>query len=244
MKYKLLFLASLFYSIILFSQTNNGIVKYECSLITNELEAFLSKHDSIQKKYIFTQKIIDETDPISFTLKFNKNESIFSIDEELEPDNKLNINRIFFKDHVYYNNQKDSTSLKKIDAYGDQFLIENNNTKFKWELKNKSKKIGKYVCYKATLKINGNESMFIEAWYTPKLNKLITPLGYSGLPGAILELTRKAGKEGRYISKFQVRDISYKKKPLKIKKPTKGKKITQEEFEKIGREAMDGLKNR
>ena len=239
MKNKLLFLASLFYSILLFSQTNNGVVKYECSLITNELEAFLKKNDSIKEKYVYIQKFVDETDPILFTLKFNENESIFSIDEELEADNKLNISRIIFKNSVYYINKKEALSLRKVSTYGDDFLVD--NSKRNWELSNTSKKIGKYLCYKATIKNHEEKNGYIEAWYAPKLNNSITPLGFNGLPGGIIELTKKSGN---FIYKFKVTDISYKKKSLKIKKPTKGKKVTQEEFDKIGKEAMDGLKNR
>ena len=62
------------------------------------------------------------------------------------------------------------------------------------------------------------------------------PIGYAGLPGVILELEARNYKY--YATKINLNP----KKEIKITKPTKGKKVTQEEFYDIAIGTMKDLR--
>jgi GLPGLI family protein len=64
------------------------------------------------------------------------------------------------------------------------------------------------------------------AWYCPSIPLNFGPKGYSGLPGLILELQERN-------TLFGVQNINIAEKNVIIKKPSDGKIVTQEEFDKI-----------
>lgn len=66
----------------------------------------------------------------------------------------------------------------------------------------------------------------LTAWFAPKINKPFGPGEYGNLPGLILEFYR-AGKI------YRVQSIE--KTKIKVKQPTKEKKITEAEFVEIGK---------
>jgi len=197
---------------------------------------FLSKVSLIDKNV----KLILED--LRFKLTFNKHESIFKADEYLE----LEKNKFYGfatgpeGSATYYNNLTNKEYLSQIDVYGEKFLI--NNPKTAWVLANEIKKIGKYQCYKATAVVEtmGSKGIIkydVVAWYAPELSIPFGPLGFSGLPGLIMELEYQQTRY--YVSKI---DLSSKDK-IEIKKPTQGKVVTKEEFENIGNKIMKNYKN-
>lgn len=234
MKYKLIILFLIFgYSV--YSQ-NNGIIKYKCTLVKEELYKVLKKSvsDTLPGAKHAIEQILNDTEPVSFTLKFNSVESLFYFNENMDSDyGKLNISKLIFGKKKYYTNIKEHKSLLQTESYGDFFLVDTSNENIKWELFNQSKMIGKYTCYKAIAKtpLSNNKSKTIVAWYAPSLNKPYGPLNFKKLPGMIMELTVKQGK---IINLFEATEITLKEKNIKIKKPTKGKKITLKDFDEMG----------
>ncbi|PIR12613.1 MAG: hypothetical protein COV50_08065, partial [Flavobacteriales bacterium CG11_big_fil_rev_8_21_14_0_20_35_7] len=83
----------------------------------------------------------------------------------------------------------------------------------------------------------GTFNKAIIAWYAPKLAMPFGPIGYSGLPGLIMELA-----EGDYIFYINKLTINL-KNPYKIERPTKGKIISEEEFEAIGLQSSPKFRN-
>lgn len=137
----------------------------------------------------------------------------------------------------YYNNE--NQILRKVNTYGEDFLI--SKPKFNWVLKSEKKIIGDYVCNKAVLveevkTRRGIKKNIITAWYTPQIKAPFGPIGYSGLPGLIMELRRKNIKY--YITKININP----KEEVVFKKPTKGRKVTQTEFYDIGIRLMSGFR--
>lgn len=66
---------------------------------------------------------------------------------------------------------------------GLQYVAEKKHH-FIWELKNETKTIGKYTCYKATTNFRGRN---YTAWYAPDIPLPYGPWKLQGLPGLILE---------------------------------------------------------
>jgi GLPGLI family protein len=76
----------------------------------------------------------------------------------------------------------------------------------------------------------------ILAWYCPKIPIPFGPKGYSNLPGLILEL--KIGPIIYLATKIKLNQ----KEKMKVRKPTKGKILSEEEFDKMLK-GLDKRKN-
>ena len=93
-----------------------------------------------------------------------------------------------------------------------------------------SKKIGNYLCYKAIKTNTSTKGKSIDiAWFTPQIPVNFGPSSYFGLPGLILEVSR--GKITMKATKIELNP----KKKIKIKKPTKGRRMTSEEYREMTR---------
>lgn len=132
---------------------------------------------------------------------------------------------------ITYKNNKNSTYVKQTDFMSRTFLIEDKLQKNDWKITDDTKKVGEYLCKKAILN-NGNSKII--AWFTNEVPSNEGPRDYYGLPGLILKV-----KTGTLI--IEATNISILKEKVEIQKPTKGKKVTQEEFEKIRKEKINSL---
>lgn len=83
----------------------------------------------------------------------------------------------------FYNNRKD---IYFKDIYEDiPLLVKENKFVWKWKLENKTKKIGSFLCNKATIKFRGRN---YTAWYTLAIPVPFGPWKFKNLPGLILEV--------------------------------------------------------
>jgi GLPGLI family protein len=230
-----------------FSQISNGIITYKkerTDFRSDNKEFELNKEERpnyYNKVLMIDQGTKEILNDIKFLLKFNRDESTFKVKKILE----IETNR-FFRfaigpegSKVYYNNNQEKENLYQVDAFGDLFIV--SYPKMKWKLLNETKKIGEYICFKATAikKVNGKKGIIntpIEAWYCPDLPISFGPLGFNELPGLILELSMKNYKYSVSEIRFNIEN------GVLIKKPTKGKKVTEYEFKKIGKETMNSYK--
>lgn len=241
------FIILLFVANIVFSQINNGIITYKKEITnfrSDNKEFELNKEGSQNynnKILMIDQGTKEVLNDIKFLLEFNGDESTFKVEKILE----IETNRFFRAaigsegSKVYYNNNQEKENLYQVDAFGDIFIV--SYPKTEWKLLNETKKIGEYICFKAsTIKqVNGRKGIIntpIEAWYCPDLPISLGPLGYNELPGLVLELSMKNYKY--YISEIRLNI----EKDVIVKKPTKGRNVTKDEFEDIGKETMKSYK--
>lgn len=102
-----------------------------------------------------------------------------SADVVIEDKTKL-FRRILMGD-IRQNSLYFTHQIKKIN-----YLVSDTPPVIKWNLKYKeTKKIGKYVCKKATAVFRGTN---IEAYYTTEIPVSVGPFKFKGLPGLILEV--------------------------------------------------------
>ncbi len=226
MKKKYLLLM-LFLSVInLHSQSKKHTIVYTASTVE-------MMENKVDKSFVSgINKIMAKTN-IQFQLVINDNISLYFVKDALEEnDSSLKVARVLYgaMDKYYIDKTKNESIIQK-NAYGDLFLLP--NKKVKWKLSKESKKIGKYNCFKATTRYtidNGGDNVFdkkVVAWYTPEINSNFGPRGYHGLPGLILSL-----QDDIYL--FTATELKLnQKKEAKISKPTKGKKMSNEEFKNL-----------
>lgn len=132
-----------------------------------------------------------------------------------------------------YKDQKEKIYFDQCNVFGKEFLIKDKIVKNNWKITKETKKIGTFDCKKATATINGKP---IEAWFTDKIAISNGPAIYDGLPGLIIEL--KTEKTTYVATKVEQLQTNY-----TFTKPTKGKIVTQKEYDKILEETLNDFKS-
>lgn len=196
-------------------------------------------------------------------LTFNKEESIFKEDEQLEAPQRQGMVMVMVEtggSDVMYKNTKEKRYTNQNESFSKLFLIQDQLEEINWELGSETKNIGDYTCYKATFKrevevreggisINGDKDLSedeepemkeitVTAWYAPEISVSAGPSEYHGLPGLILEVTD--GTTTMLCSKVVLNPD----KAVAIKEPTKGKKITQEKYDVMMEKKMEEMNER
>ena len=169
-----------------------------------------------------------------FELITSKEESIYNkIDRVDNSQNRSGVSISFVSGPggLYYKNLKENYSLSEINYNGKNLLIKDTINHQKWIIKKESTKIAGFDVKKAFLQ--ESENVTVEAWYAPKLNFRNGPSNYEGLPGVILKIIIH-NKEGKQLNKqiYLATKVELSEKS-KITQPTKGKLISQLDFEKL-----------
>lgn len=134
--------------------------------------------------------------------------------EFARPDNKL------------YSDMSSGKTLEARSFMDKKFLIEGKIKRYKWQLVDEQKEILGYPCQKAIYKDTSNT---VIAWFTSKIPVSIGPSAYSGLPGMIMEMDIDDGRLKVVAINVDLKTIDQKS----MIKPKKGKKVSEEDFNKI-----------
>lgn len=196
-------------------------------------------------------------------LTFNKEESIYNEDEQLEAPQPQGMVMVMVEtggSDVMYKNTKEKRYTNQNESFSKLFLIRDKLEDIKWELGSETKNIGDYTCYKATFKrevevrqsgisVNGDKDLdeeikpemkeiAVTAWYTPQIPVNTGPAQYHGLPGLILEVSD--GTTTMMCSKVVLNP----EKTVEIKEPTKGQKVTQKKYDDMMEKKMKEMNER
>jgi GLPGLI family protein len=208
----------------------------------------------------------------TYVLTFNQSESMYKEEEKLEAPGQgggMRFGMMSATGGAQYKNVKDQKVLQEQEFFGKQFLINDELQKLEWELGSETKTIGQYMCFKATAvkkddsfdftsfgRRNDNEKpkdststdnkdagatselreVIVTAWYTPQIPVNQGPDLYWGLPGLILEVS--ADRTTILCSKIVLNPSE--KETLKV--PSKGKDITQKEYDAIVKKKMEEMR--
>lgn len=222
----------LFFSIHIFSQS--GEVIYEAKILSKELMKQFN-NDSLsksQKSYLIS--IFKEQKEVDYKLIFNYGESLFEKEKNLNIESeRISLTERRMGKGIYYTDNKLKQIINHKVYYGQEFLIE--IPAFSWKLSQENKKIGEYICFKATtIKYLEGRNGIIErnviAWYTNELPYNFGPRDYNSLPGLILEL-----QEDNLLIKASKITLKPKNK-IVIKKPSQGEKVTLKKYDSIVKE--------
>jgi GLPGLI family protein len=128
--------------------------------------------------------------------------------------------------NISYINHEEGLITERRDFMGRTFLIEDDVPMLSWKLTGQQSEFNGYLVQQATAM---QDTISVEAWFSPQIPVTVGPGNYSGLPGAILVLTLDDGQ-----TTFTATDITLGEVPEDaIVAPKEGKKVTQEEFESI-----------
>ncbi len=204
----------------------------------------------------------------TFILSFDKESSIYKEEEVLKnsTNNRGRWSALMdgFRSNKYYKNTKEKVYLDQREFYGKNFLIRDTLPNLEWKLVNETKKIGKYICFKAVAIKQDDQLNFREirsqirksrdqsttekikspkeiknievvAWYSPEIPISQGPGEYWGLPGLILEIQEK---NTTLLCNKIVLNAQLEDV---IKIPKKGKKVNQEDFESIVKQKIEEI---
>ena len=218
-----------------FAQTQTGKITYFFNRNANITLSNNMPED--QKKAM--EKMIRKQFEKTFVLEFSGYESTYTEKAELKEESNSNVKIMMIggASGELYKSTKEKVFVKSDESLGKRFLIVDELKKPNWQLIDSTKRIDKYLCYKAKhiKEITQNDSTIKEpviVWYAPDIPINNGPEKYWGLPGLILEVQQ--GKVSITCKKIELQHTEN----LIIKKPKNGKKVSEKEFEKIVEKKM------
>lgn len=129
-------------------------------------------------------------------------------------------------DNIIYNDLKSGKSIEQTEFMTRVFLIESVNLSDDWKFTGNQKMILDFPCQEA-VKNEGDDD--VKVWFTPAIPVSTGPGKYGRLPGLILAIEANNGDISIMANSVKFENIN----EDKLKKPKKGKKVTNEEFRTI-----------
>jgi GLPGLI family protein len=223
------FLAILFISINGHSQTSGEI--------TYEEKVNLHMRFTGDREHL--KEFVPEYRSEIMVLLFNENESMY-MPSENQPEPEMDFTaggeggrfmrfRSMRENNKLYQNLAEDRRVEERMFFDKTFLIKGTPITYTWKLTGENMQVGSYVCYKATFE---DSTRTIEAWFTPQIPVPVGPAQYGQLPGLILHVDINKGERTLTAVNIELKEIE---KGV-MKEPTKGKEVTQEEFDEIVRE--------
>lgn len=168
---------------------------------------------------------------MEFILTFNNSMASFIDIKKLgidENSSAAQFNKVFsgYAGPYYFDFETNNVTRKQ-----STYLIKKKLSDYDWVLTKEKLIINDLTCYKATtiIKQQGRRGELLKtavAWYTTDINLSAGPDGFGGLPGLIIQL--EFDKVVTTLNKIEFSD-----KHIDIKLPTKGKKMTEAEFDAL-----------
>ncbi len=238
------------------AQDFTGLATYKSAMkmqfVTDSTKVSVEEQDEIKASL---RRAMQKDYELSFTRTESNWKELESLEKGSAPGSSFEINIVGMGgggDGLLYKNTKEKKMLETADAFGKLFLISGELAPYEWEITSDTKQIGKYTCYKAIAKrevteihisdVNGEReekeekrTQVITAWYAPEIPVSHGPDDYWGLPGLILEI----GNGNRILVCNKV--VLNPKEVVSIEIPSKGKKVTSKEYEKIMKEQAEKI---
>ena len=132
-----------------------------------------------------------------------------------------------------YRNYASNKRIELREMGDKKYLIETDMKQPAWKLGTETKKVMGYECTQATLSDTARKQEIV-AWFTMDLPLAAGPQNFGSLPGLILEADINQGEIMLTAKKIELKKV----KDNAIKAPSKGDKVTEEEFRQKRDEMM------
>lgn len=157
-------------------------------------------------------------------------------------------------DDISYYNLETKRGVRQTELMDQNFLIEDSIKSLPWKLSNETKTVLGHPVMKATTQRIGTrpqvsmengelkrttvtDTSAVVAWFAQDIPVSAGPDFQGQLPGLILELDINNGR-----THYQAEEISPKVNVASIKEPKKGKRVTQDEFNKERDKMLDQMR--
>jgi len=213
--------------IFLMAQNTSGVIHYE------EVMKMKIELSPEMKQYAH---LIPTEQRVNMSLTFNESESIYEKGVEIKEAEKdpfegsgMQVETMMIGgpgSAVVYSNLTDKKILRSEDTFGKKFLIDSDWSEIEWKMLAEQKDILGYMCMKAEAV---TDSTSLTVWFTPQIPLAFGPSEFNGLPGVILAMDYT--QDGADIS-INATKVEM-KESVEIKKPSKGKKVSEGAYRKI-----------
>lgn len=133
-------------------------------------------------------------------------------------------------DSEYFVDYESGEVVEKRNFMGRTFRISGGES-LRWRLTGEQSEFLGYLCQKA---VATQDSTEITAWFTPEIPVPTGPAGYNGLPGLVLVVDIDDGQRTYTAQDVNLADVD----TSLIVPPTKGRKVSRDEFDQIVDEKM------
>lgn len=123
---------------------------------------------------------------------------------------------------VFYRSFEDKKTIAQANILSKPFLIHEDEVSFNWQINNETEQIGEYKCKKATSNVEDS----LTVWFTSEVPINAGPKHYCGLPGLIVKVVTKS-------QTITTKNVKISHDDINIEKPTKGKEVSREKYNKI-----------
>lgn len=170
-------------------------------------------------------------------LHFTEEEAMFENKLKEDPEEAVHMEgggmmmKMYQPDNKTYIDLTNKKVIEQKEFMSRVFLIESELEPEKWKMTGEQKKILDYACMEAIKEVEGQD---VHAWFTPQIAVSAGPGKYSSLPGLVLAVEMHDGD-------MKLEAIGVELKPVDknvLKRPSKGKKVTRDEYQAIVAEKM------
>lgn len=231
------------------AQQKEGLVTYERTM---QIQFRMQDNDHMEQ-------MLPKTRTDKFELSFGNNQSLWKhVDEEVVPDEAssggMRISMIGpGMDDITWCNFDAAHKTEQRTMFDKKFIVADSIKKLNWKITGVTKTILGHVCQQAIAQRFGKRTMMninngvmerketndttnIVAWFTTDIPVSAGPEVQGQLPGLILALDMN---DGRMV--YKALEISPKVNLASIKEPSKGKKVTQDEFRTETQKMMEEM---
>ena len=211
------------------AQITEGIIVYDVrinlhSMLPEDMEAMKASIPEFQSQ--------------KKELLFNRNASLFRDYEEPGGGGRGRMFTMGARE-IHHQNLAEQTYTVQRAILNDDYLIEEEVEWYSWNLTGRSEMIAGKFCQLA-YRVDEKDSTMIEVWFTPEIPLAIGPDNYFGLPGAVLMAVINYN-ERIYIA---TEILSESVPDSRVQAPSRGKKVSSEEFDEIQEEMMEQFRSR
>jgi GLPGLI family protein len=238
MRKKILIIPTLLVSTMLTAQQKEGKVIYERTM---QLQIKMEDNNQLER-------MLPKTSKDKFELSFGNNKSLLKHVDDEENNDEMSGNGMHIRmvgpgqDDIIFYNFESGKKTEQREMFDKKFIVGDTISKLNWKLTGETQTILGHICQKATAQRTGKRMQMniengkmerkevedtsnIVAWFTTDIPVFAGPEVQGQLPGLILALDIN---DGRMI--YKAIEISPKVDLASIKEPTKGKKVTPDEF--------------
>jgi len=235
MKKSLVVLVSIFVGSILTAQQGNNGFLLSGSVIYDQivqmdiqLEGDAAQYADLMPKERKSEKI----------LHFSEEAALFENFQTVDPEEILDTHQegsVMIKmaepDNKTYTDLKEGEQIEQKEFMSRMFLIKSELKHGHWKLTGKQKMILDYPCQQA---ITAEEDREVVAWFAPAIAVASGPGSFGNLPGLVLEVNIDDNQHVIVATSVDLKEVD---KAI-LKKPSKGKEVTEEEYHAIVEEKM------
>ena len=209
-----------------------------------EYEEVTNLHKRMGDRAVEFKDMVPEKMTQHFELLFNTNSSLYRKDTSKVVDvpppppggrrrgprfGRRGMDRTIFIDLA------ENKRLEERNLFDKKVLIEDDPIQYNWKLTQETMQVGDYLAQKATF---SDSTKSIVAWFTPQIPVPTGPSNYGGLPGMVLHIDIDEGTQVITATNIDLAPLDKKT----FKAPSKGKRMTQEEFDQLRNERIKEMR--